>query len=67
MDGIIFCFLLIVKGKILYSNGDTYEGMFNCGHMEGEGILKCTNGMEYNGEWKASLVNVFNYMSYYTR
>ena len=29
-------YYLIAKGKILYSNDDTYEGKFNCGHMEGE-------------------------------
>ncbi len=44
------------QGKILYANGDTFDGHFTVGHIEGRGVLKCQNGVEYNGEWKHSQV-----------
>ena len=44
------------QGKILYANGDTFVGHFTVGHIEGRGVLKCQNGVEYNGEWKHSQV-----------
>ena len=50
-----------LQGKILYSNGDTFDGQFSNGHIEGEGTLKCVNGVEYKGEWKHSQVASFSF------
>ena len=44
------------QGKIIYSNGDFFEGMFKEGQIEGEGTLRCRNGLEYTGTWKHSQV-----------
>ena len=45
-----------VQGRIVYSNGDTFDGQFSNGQIEGEGTLKCVNGVEYSGDWKHSQV-----------
>ena len=45
-----------VQGRIVYSNGDTFDGQFSSGQIEGEGTLKCVNGVEYSGDWKHSQV-----------
>ena len=44
------------QGRIVYSNGDFFEGMFKEGQIEGEGALRCRNGLEYKGTWKHSQV-----------
>ena len=47
-----------VQGRIVYSNGDTFDGQFSSGQIEGEGTLKCVNGVEYSGDWKHSQVGL---------
>ena len=42
----------------MYSNGDFFEGSFKEGQIEGEGTLRCRNGLEYIGHWKHSQVGV---------
>lgn len=44
------------QGKIIYANGDLFEGSFSSGQIEGEGSLHCQNGLEYKGNWKHSQV-----------
>ena len=46
------------QGKIVYSNRDFFEGNFKEGQIEGEGTLRCRNGLEYIGHWKHSQVHV---------
>lgn len=56
----VLCSLIWIhtsQGKIKYSNGDLFTGTFHSGHIEGKGTLKCTNGVEYVGDWKGSLVS----------
>ena len=48
---------LCLQGRIIYANGDKFEGHFVNGHVEGKGKLKCTNFMSYDGEWKHSQVS----------
>lgn len=41
------------QGKMLYTNGKTYEGEWKLGKRNGYGILKSKSGeIEYEGEWK---------------
>ena len=41
------------QGKMLYTNGKTYEGEWSLGKRNGYGVLKRKNGdIEYEGEWK---------------
>ena len=49
------------QGKIIYANGDKFEGHFSSGQIEEKGKLTCVNGAMYDGEWKHSQV-----MSYST-
>lgn len=44
------------KGRIIYSNGDKFEGHFSMGQIEGKGKLTCVNGVMYDGDWKHSQV-----------
>lgn len=58
-----FIVLCWMQGRIVYSNGDTFDGLFRDGQIEGEGTLKCANGVEYNGDWKHSQVSFFLFLS----
>lgn len=40
------------KGKLLYQNGNYYDGNFVNGKFEGKGMYNILNGPSYNGEWK---------------
>ena len=40
------------KGKMVYTNGDIYEGDFVNGNSEGQGVYTAKNGDYYTGEWK---------------
>ena len=53
-----------LQGRILYANGDHFTGHFVTGQIEGRGILKCINGMEYSGEWKHSQVGRYLEMTF---
>lgn len=35
-----------------YSNGNFYQGSWDCGEKNGEGEQIYTNGEKYIGEWK---------------
>lgn len=37
--------------RILYSNGDFYEGMTDEGKRHGSGIHMYANGDEFDGDW----------------
>ncbi|MEO1263835.1 MAG: caspase family protein [Bacteroidota bacterium] len=41
-------------GKFLFANGNKYEGYFQSGKPHGNGILFCTNGNRYYGQWSQS-------------
>lgn len=41
----------------MFSNEDVFEGTFVNGTIEGEGKLKCANGLVYDGKWEGSLVS----------
>lgn len=45
------------KGKIIYSNGDSYEGIFNLGLKNGHGMYKFQNGDIYEGDFKNDKIN----------
>eukprot|EP00546_Thalassionema_frauenfeldii_P005033 CAMPEP_0178910528 /NCGR_PEP_ID=MMETSP0786-20121207/9146_1 /TAXON_ID=186022 /ORGANISM="Thalassionema frauenfeldii, Strain CCMP 1798" /LENGTH=491 /DNA_ID=CAMNT_0020582787 /DNA_START=45 /DNA_END=1517 /DNA_ORIENTATION=+ len=48
------------RGKLRFSNGDTYEGRFKHGEMHGEkAIFKSSTGFEYNGSYKHNARNGF--------
>ena len=32
-------------------NGDVYEGTFKNGKFNGQGVLTCSDGSSYTGEW----------------
>ena len=40
------------RGKYFFSNGDRYEGEFNNGEREGEGIMFLNNGGFRTGTWR---------------
>lgn len=44
-------------GKYSYANGDTYEGQFKDGKMEGFGEYKSKDGKTYKGQWKGGMKN----------
>ena len=59
---------LVLQGKIVYSNGDFFEGHFSNGQIDGEGRLTCRNGLEYIGEWRHSqvlMIIMYAYMCLY--
>jgi hypothetical protein len=39
------------KGKITFSNGNIYEGLFSRNKMQGEGTMNYGNGDRYTGTW----------------
>ncbi|EHI69277.1 MORN repeat-containing protein [Streptococcus ictaluri] len=41
------------QGKLVYSNGDTYDGQFKNGVFEGKGTFTASNGWSYSGQFKA--------------
>jgi len=41
------------RGKVVYANGDVYEGEYKAGKMEGRGIYRSASGDVYEGEFKA--------------
>jgi len=45
-------YLNMVKGEILYKNGDEYNGELLNGKMSGHGLYKFKNGSYYEGELK---------------
>jgi hypothetical protein len=38
-------------GKMVYKNGDIYEGQFDGSRRDGVGKMICQNGDIYDGEW----------------
>lgn len=40
------------RGKVTFSNGDTYEGNFSNGSFDGEGTFTAKEGWTYVGEFK---------------
>ena len=43
------------KGKMIFSNGDTYEGYWVENKRNGEGIQIYKNGDKYSGAWVQEL------------
>ena len=43
---------LIGQRKIVFVNGDLYEGETKNGKMHGKGIMRYAHGIFYEGEWK---------------
>ena len=41
------------RGKLVWADGDVYEGEWKAGKKEGRGIYRCADGDVYEGEWKA--------------
>jgi hypothetical protein len=41
-----------LKGKMIFPNGDVYEGSFENDVINGKGKLVTKNGLIYEGEWK---------------
>ena len=39
-------------GKIIWDNGDTYEGSVEAGKRHGRGIFTWSNGQTYDGDWE---------------
>lgn len=39
------------RGKMVYLNGDTYEGEWRDGKREGKGTLRTSSGVVYEGDW----------------
>ena len=39
----------MVKGELLYKNGDIYYGQLKNGQLDGQGIYKFANGSIYEG------------------
>lgn len=40
------------QGKAILPNGDTYEGMYECGQRHGNGTYRFKNGARYVGDWQ---------------
>ena len=40
------------SGKMIYKNGDIYQGEFKNDKKEGKGLMTFTNGNKYDGEWE---------------
>ena len=43
------------RGKMLYANGDVYDGEFKASNKEGRGTYQYGNGDMYEGEWRAGI------------
>lgn len=50
-----FDFLILGKGKMIYADGDSYEGDWIEGNLEGSGSFKCSDGRSYVGGFKNHL------------
>lgn len=46
---IVFFLNRMVKGELIYKNGDEYKGEIVAGRLEGKGIYKFKNGSVYEG------------------
>ena len=42
-------FDFMVKGQLIYKNGDEYKGEIVAGKLEGKGVYKFKNGSTYEG------------------
>lgn len=42
----------MVKGEILYKNGDEYNGELQNGKMAGHGLYRFKNGSYYEGQFQ---------------
>jgi hypothetical protein len=42
------------RGKVVFANGDVYEGEWKAGKIEGRGIYRSADGNVYEGEFKAN-------------
>lgn len=42
----------MVKGEILYKNGDEFNGQIQNGKMSGQGLYKFKNGSFYEGQFQ---------------
>lgn len=45
------------KGKLMLSNGNTYEGQFTRNRIQGEGVMNYKNGDRYVGQWSSDQPN----------
>ena len=52
------------KGKIIFSDGGSYEGSWLNGVIEGNGIAKYANGLIYEGAFSHDKNNGFGTMTY---
>ena len=39
------------EGRIIYANGDVYEGNWENDLPNGEGVMSYFNGNKYDGQW----------------
>tara|TARA_B100001175_G_scaffold72067_1_gene59867 strand:- start:868 stop:2712 length:1845 start_codon:yes stop_codon:yes gene_type:complete len=52
------------KGKMIYPNGDIYEGKFLNNQRNGKGKMIFKNGDVYEGEWSENSINGIGEMTY---
>ena len=43
------------EGRIVYGNGNTFEGSWVQGKIDGNGVAKYENGITYKGQFRTSL------------
>eukprot|EP00039_Didymoeca_costata_P006788 m.93234 g.93234 ORF g.93234 m.93234 type:complete len:94 (-) comp13392_c0_seq2:301-582(-) len=46
--------LVVILGKIKFSDGSSYEGYFENGMFHGRGMYVWSDGSCYEGDWKAN-------------
>jgi hypothetical protein len=42
------------QGTFFWAHGDTYQGTFHNGNMEGRGLKRLVDGGVYDGDWKGN-------------
>ncbi len=53
-------------GSFIYDNGDTYEGNFSKGKINGQGKMQYKSGDVYAGEWEDG-IRIGNWYSYFEK
>jgi hypothetical protein len=46
------CGQRVEEGRIVFANGDSYEGQWSMGAKNGSGKYRCASGVTYEGRWK---------------